>query len=142
MSKFKIYLAGGMSGLSWEEQTAWRKEVIELFQQAADNIIFVNPCDYYNFKEKTYDCELEIMNFDLHHVSSSDLVFVYFNSPKSIGTAIELGRAYDRDIPTIGVYDKDAVIHPWLFCCCDKLFEDFDSAVDYIITYYIKCHKG
>lgn len=139
MKDFKIYLAGGMSNMTWEEQTLWRDLVEKLLYKDDDTYKFkidiINPTKFYNFKEKQEDSELEIMKYDLRHVRSSDLIIVNFNNPNSIATAQELAIAYDRDIPIIGIKTTD--LHPWLYCMTDKMFDNIEKAVKYIIEFYL-----
>ncbi len=141
MKDFKIYLSGGMSGLSWEEQSKWREKVKKYISRhyalkfKAD---FFNPIQYYNFQEKRHDSELEVMNFDIRNVKNSDLILVNFNSPNSIGTAQELAVAWDNRIPIIGIKDAKTEIHAWLKEDCDKIFTDLYAACDYIMDFYLR----
>ncbi len=142
MQTFKIYLAGGMGNLSWEEQTVWRSLVVDtltLKNKTNDYkyvLDIINPPDYYNFINKQHDSELEVMKYDLRHVKTSNLIIVNFNDPNSIGTAQELGVAYDRNIPIIGI-NSNQDLHPWLICCCDKMFKNVEDCVKYIIDFYL-----
>lgn len=142
MKDFKIYLAGGMGNLSWEEQTIWRELVEDLFNKNRDGykyrLYIINPTDFYNFKDRCHDSELEIMKYDLRHVKSSDLILVNYNDSKSIGTAQELAVAYDRDIPIIGICQNRDELHPWLVCVVDKMFGSVEKAVQYIIDFYLR----
>jgi len=141
MKNFKIYLAGGMGSLSWEAQTIWRELVEDMLNSKSDSFKFkleiINPTSFYNFKAKRHDSELEIMKYDLRHVKSSDLIFVNYNDPKSIGTASELAVAYDRDIPIIGINIGEE-LHPWLVAVVDKMFNEVESAVKYIMDFYLR----
>lgn len=140
MKNFKIYLSGGMGNLSWDEQTKWRNSVIKYFKKYENlnyKLEIFDPTKYYNFQTKKHDTELEVMKFDIRNVKDSDLVLVYFNEPKSIGTAQELAVAWDNRIPIIGVKSKNIDVHPWLKEDCDKIFEDLYAACDYIIDYYL-----
>ena len=141
MKTFKIYLAGGMGNLSWEQQTEWRDTVISLFNSKPIDFKYIldiiNPPQYYNLKTTKYDSELEVKKFDLRHVKSSDLIIVNFNDPNSLGTAQELAVAYDRDIPIIGINEHDNFIHPWLVDDCDKLFKSIFECVDYVVEFYL-----
>ena len=145
MKEFKIYLAGGMKSLSWDDQCAWRELIEDLLHNNEDSFNFkykldiINPTMYYNFKEKRHDTELEVMKYDLRHVKTSDLIIVNFNDPTSIGTASELAIAYDKDIPIIGLIQSDVKkdIHPWLINFCDKIFTDINKLTDYVMDFYL-----
>lgn len=57
MKILKIYEAGKMSGLSFEEMNIWRLELKVQLQLAAEvsgyKVQVINPVDYYNFEEKS-----------------------------------------------------------------------------------------
>ncbi len=131
-----IYLAGGMSNVDWKDQTYWRYLVKEYFKESDMNTKVISPPDYYNFESPTHDNELEVMNFDINCIRACDIVLVNFNSPKSTGTAMELMLAKELRKPIIGVNTQRVDLHPWLTCCCDKLFDDLTRACQYISDYY------
>ena len=58
METVKIYLSGGMGNLSFEEQSKWRKQVIDAIKfngyDYEKKPIFFNPVDFYNFEEVRY----------------------------------------------------------------------------------------
>ena len=141
METFRIYLAGGMSGLSWEEQTAWRTKICNEMYDFCDNydvdVEAIDPTDYYNFKEPKHKSEKEVRNFDLHKLRRSDLVIVNFNSPNSIGTAQELAVAYEHRIPVIGLNEKNCELHPWLVECCERIFDDIEDLIEYVQDFYL-----
>lgn len=141
MEKVKIYLSGSMSGISFEEQSKWR----ESFKNAIlygdydyeKKPIFFNPVNYYNFEEKRYKSEKEIMEFDLNALRNSDLIIVNHNNPSSIGTAMELMLAYELRIPIIGINKDKKVLHPWLNECCSRMCDDIREAVDYTVEFFL-----
>lgn len=140
MEKFKIYLAGKMSGLTFEQMNTWRMNANLLFKDESDNKIHtINPCEYYNFEidSNTYT-EKEIMKFDLHMVKQSDLILVNLEYPDTIGTAIELFHASEvLHKPVIGFGLKVMVPHPWMMLCVDKMCVTLEDAVDYILDFYL-----
>ena len=79
----KIYEAGKMSGISFEEMNRWRNELKEKLEFAANIsgylLQVINPVDYYNFEEKRYQSEEEVEDYDLTHVISSDIIIVNLN---------------------------------------------------------------
>lgn len=159
MSEFKIYLAGGMTGMSWEDQNKWRENL--KFQINYKNeshgynrkLRIINPCDYYNFEQKRHQKEEEIMNYDLWHVRNSNLIIVNLNNPNSIGTAMELALAREYKIPVVALLewnpekdkekypsfeDKIQTIHPWIRICCDRFEPNMYTLADFISDFYLK----
>ena len=141
MEIFRIYLAGGMSGLSWEEQTAWRLFIYNEMLVFSDNydvdVEVTDPTDYYNFKEPKHKSEKEVRNFDLYKLKRSNLIIVNFNAPNSIGTAQELAVAYEHKIPVIGLNKENCELHPWLVECCERIFDDIDELIQYVQDFYL-----
>lgn len=138
MTKY-IYLSGGMSTLSLDEQLAWRIK----FQHLADNFVsehhiecFIPP-HYYNYVDKTPESEREAFEYDLYRLRNSDVVVVNFNVPKSIGTAYEIAIAREHRIPIIGINTEKAELHPWLLESCLKVFSTIESAAKYVEEYLI-----
>lgn len=138
MTKY-IYLSGGMSNLSLDEQLAWRVK----FQHLADGFdsehhieCFIPPY-YYNYVDKTPESEREAFEYDLHRLRHSDIVVANFNVPKSIGTAYEIAVARENRIPIIGINKTGEEIHPWLIESCLKIFNTVESAAKYVEEYLI-----
>ena len=141
METCRVYLSGGMGSLSFEEQSKWRKQVINaiLFgdYHYEKKPIFFNPVDYYNFTEVRYKSEKEVMNFDLNALRHSDLIVVNFNDPSSLGTCAELAIGYELKIPIIGINKDGQKLHPWLECFCDRMCDDIREAVSHIVDFYL-----
>ena len=128
--KLKIFLSGGMTGLTEEEASKWRTS-FKLNNAVQDDspFIFIDPTYYYFPTDKTtQEYEKEAMNYDLYLVKHSDLIIVNFNSLSSIGTAQELMLAYTLNKPIIGMIpeDKYEQLHPWYKEECMKIFK-YDS---------------
>lgn len=130
-----------MSSLNFEEQTKWRKQVINSILFGDYNYekkpIFFNPVDYYDFNEKRHKTEREIVEFDLNAVRNSDLIIVNFNDPNSIGTCAELAIAYNMRIPIIGINKDNVKLHPWLVEFTTRMCDNIREAVDYIVDFYL-----
>ena len=140
MENVKIYLSGAMGSISFEEQSKWRQQVqdaIKFNYDCEKKPIFFNPVNYYNFEEVRYKSEREVMEFDLNALRHSDLVIVNFNDPKSIGTAMELMLAKERNIPIIGFGVNGQTIHPWLLECCTRVCDSLREAVEYVVDFYL-----
>ena len=141
METCRIYLSGGMGNLSMEEQSKWRKQVINaiLFgdYHYEKKPVFFNPVDYYNFTDVRYKSEREVMEFDLNALRHSDLVVVNFNDPKSLGTCAELAIAKELHIPVIGINKDKLELHPWLVEFTTRMCDDIREAVSHVVEFYL-----
>lgn len=140
METCHIYLSGSMSDVSFEEQSKWRQQIQDAIIYNYDCEIkpeFFNPVQYFNFEEKRHESEREIMNFDLNALRKSDLIIVNFNNPSSIGTAMEMMLGYEMRIPILGLNKDRNKIHPWLECCCDRIFGNIKDLVEYVVEFYL-----
>lgn len=141
MEKVKIYLSGGMSSLNLEEQSKWRKQVMDAIKYGDSDCekkpIFFNPIDYYNFEVERHKTEREVMEFDLYNLRNSDLVIVNFNDPKSLGTCAELAIAKELNIPVVGINKNNQELHPWLVEFTTRMCDSLREAVDYVVDFYL-----
>lgn len=140
MESVKIYLSGGMGNLSFEEQSKWRKQIIneiEINCHCKKKPIFFNPVDYYNSTNVRYKSEREVMEFDLNALRHSDLVIVNYNDPNSLGTCAELAIAYEMKIPVIGINKNNTKLHPWLVGFTNRMCDDIREAVEHVVEYYL-----
>lgn len=141
MEVCKIFLSGGMSGLTQKQQWAWRKEVEkELTEFRYGTRVkpeFFNPCLYYNVDEDYHKTENEHFEFDTYNLRKSDLVIVNFNAPNSIGSAMELMLAKELHIPIIGLNENKRKLHPWLEVCCNRICDDMEELVDHVAACYL-----
>ena len=142
MKTFKIYLSGAMSGISWDEQTKWRRQ----FQNAIKfgdydyekKVTFFDPTQYYNFEEKRHKNEREVFEFDLYNLRNSNLVIVNLgnNGDKSIGTSMELILAKELRIPVIA-FNRNEETHPWILECCTRVCDNLKEVVEHIVDFYL-----
>lgn len=145
LNTLKIYLAGKMSGLSFEEMNTWRKKLKEKLLLVAEisgyQLRVINPVDFYNFEEKIYQSELEVEEYDLAHVISSDVIIVNLNGlSSSDGTKIELHDAkYHNRIPVIAFGDKELYeeLHPWIKVNITRVENTVEDVVKYIQEFYM-----
>lgn len=129
-----------MGSVSFEEQSKWRNQVMNAIKFNYDcekKVVFFNPVNYYNFEDVRHRSEREAMEFDLYNLRNSNLVVVNFNDPKSIGTAMELILAKERNIPVIGFGVNGQTIHPWLLECCTRICDNLREAVEHIVEFYL-----
>lgn len=136
MSKFKVYLAGKMSGLTFEEMNSWREKASTLLKENSD-IHTENPCHYYNFEiDPTSFTDKECKEFDLWLVENCNLVLVNLDYPNSIGTAIELHMAHDiwkKPVIAFGT----TINHPWIELSITKKCKTLEEAVEHILNFYL-----
>lgn len=140
MRNFTIYLAGGMSGIPMEEYGKRRDKIRNLLTtNKPDNLALhiVDPSKYYNYDYKHHETEKEILRWELNKVRNSNLIIVDLTVEKSVGTIVELAIAYENKIPIVGVNADKENIHPWLEEICDRTFNNIETGIDYVISYYL-----
>lgn len=141
MENVRIYLAGGMSGLSLEEQVQWRNQfrnAIKYNYEHTKSYGIFSPPDYYSPSTDAHKSEREAMEFELAHLRKSDVVVVNFNVPESLGTAMELMVAKENKIPVVGLNKNGVVLHPWLIECTTRMCDDMRELVDHVVNFYLK----
>lgn len=142
METVKIYLSGGMGGLTIEEQTGWRNRLqnaIQYNREPVKHPIFFSPPNFYCPAQPVeYKSEKEVMEFDLYNLRKSDIVIVNFNAPQSIGTAMELAIAKENHVPIIGLNENKNELHPWLTECCTRICDTFVELIDHVTDFYLK----
>ena len=141
METVKIYLSGGMTGLSTEQQLGWRMKLQNAIMYNREPIktpIYFNPPQYYSPSTNEHKSEKEVMEFDLYNLRMSNIVIVNFNAPNSIGTAMELMLAKELKIPVIGLNENGERLHSWLVECCTRVCDTFVELVDHVVNFYLK----
>lgn len=141
----KVYLAGKMNGLTYEEMNSWREEISQLLLSAADyadyDLTIINPVSFYNFEETKHQSEKEIKEFDLAHVTSSDIVIVNLEGlASSDGTKIELHDAkWHNKIPVIAFGEEEVYneLHSWHKDNITRVENNMLNAVRYIREFYM-----
>lgn len=143
----KIYLAGKMSGLTYEEMNEWRENIKRSIEKEADlvglknKVSVINPVDYYNFENCRHQTESEVEDYDLAHVISSNIIVVNLKGLNSSdGTKIELHDAnYNNKIPVIAFGEKKLYenLHPWVKRDITRVEENENDVVSYIRDFYM-----
>lgn len=144
MREFKIYTAGKMGGLSFEEQMKWRKNLETMVKiRTNTKVHFVHPPEFYQPGTNSCKTENEARIWDLSQVKDSDIVvFNLSNISTSIGTIVELGvvEAMNqfgyKHIHAIGIGVPDTD-HPWIMPSLLRHEEDIEAAADYIVDYLL-----
>ena len=141
METCRIYLSGAMSGLSFEEQTKWRSQIVNAIKfgdfDYEKKPLFFDPTQYFGLEEVKHCSEREAMEFDLNALRKSDLVIVNFNNPLSLGTCAELAVAYEMKIPVIGINIDSKELHPWLIEFTSRMCDSLREAVEYTVDFYL-----
>lgn len=143
MKNFKIYTAGKMSGLSYDDQMDWRRELERRVRTISDNVVFIHPPHYYRYGAGMHKSEREAMVWDLSQIRDSDIVVVNLeNIGSSIGTHMELGfieamnQMSTKHIHLIG-FGKPDVEHPWLNEVLLRREDTLKQAAAYISAYLL-----
>ena len=146
MYNLKVYLAGKMSGLSFEKMNEWRQTLKARLEATARNagykVTVINPVSYYNFENKRHQSEREVEEFDLSHAASSDIVVVNLDGlASSDGAKYEIYEAYRHHrIPVIAFGDKVLYdnLHPWVKSKITRVEKDMQDVCSYIAYFYMR----
>lgn len=142
MKTYKIFTAGKMGGLSYDEQMKWRKDFETTLRSRCDkSLTFVHPPMFYQYGDETN--EKEAREWEINQLKDSDIVVVNLTTiADSIGTHIELGiiEAMNqfgyKHIHLIGV-GRPNVSHPWIQMGMLRHESTLEDAADYISTYLL-----
>lgn len=144
MKELKVYLAGRMSGLTFEDMNRWREYLKNALNSAAEyrgyKINVINPVDFYNFESVKFQNDKEVKDFDLAHVLSSDVVVVSLEGLSvSDGTKYELHDARKANIPVIAFGNRKLYedLHPWTKDNITRVEKDMDDVIEYIKDFYM-----
>lgn len=143
MKRVKIFTAGKMGGLSYEEQMLWRNQLEkELCSNSIAEIVFVHPPKFYQYADNMKD-EIEAKAWETNQLKDSDIVvFNLQNISGSIGTHIELGIVDAincsglKHIYTVGFGVPDTN-HPWISQIVMHTDDTVENVADYINTYLL-----
>jgi len=95
-TKFRVYLAGPISGCNDGQLRGWRDEIIKEYEQYFE---FEDPASESNLRERNAS-SWEIVNADLEAIKGSDGMIVNMWR-ESIGTSIGLVHAQSSGIPIV-----------------------------------------
>ena len=143
MKTYKIYTAGKMNGLAYDEQMDWRWRLEIAVRDKSDNVLFVHPPRFYRYGANLHKTEREAMQWDLSQIRDSDIVVVDLSTvDDSIGTHMELGfieainQAGGKHIHVIGIGDSNSS-HPWIDEVVFRHEDTVADAADYIAGYLL-----
>jgi len=149
MSKPRIYLAGPIGFMSFEDATAWRNKATKLL--AEFNIAAYSPMRKKNFlsgetslpsRPNVADHPLAtskgIMARDHRDCVTADAVLFNFSGVTriSLGSAMEMAWCFDRHIPTVVVSEKDNpnISHPMAHEAVNFRVDTLEEGIELIRT--------
>lgn len=137
--KYVIYMAGGISDLTWDQAQEWRDRLDDIIVATPlkKNWCTFDPCKHINDFGEVID-EREAVKYDLDMLRRSRLMVVSFeHTQKSIGTAIELGVAHENNIPIIGYNPNDVELHPWIREICTHICTSWEGLTLFLCDHYL-----
>jgi nucleoside 2-deoxyribosyltransferase len=120
----KVYLCGGIHGLSDDEATKWRERAKALLRNA--NVLDPMRRDYRGVKaDNSIDA---FVQGDLRDIAESDVLLVNATRP-SWGTAMEIVYARILGRRIVAFLDSSTSVSPWLHYHCDAITPSLEEAV-------------
>lgn len=144
MKSIKIYTAGKMSGLSYDEQMSWRENFERIIKiRITKNIELIHPPRFYNYENRIHKNEREVKEWELNHLRDADIVVVNLDGiNSSVGTHYELSFVDainsfgNKHIYVIGIGNTDN-LHPWINLSLFRVEHTIEDAVEYIATHLL-----
>lgn len=146
MKEFKIYTAGKMAGLTYDEMMSWRYRIARNIKNRTDKPIkFIHPPLYFVPGDYPQEREGKVKEWDINQVKNSDIVIVCLDGVNtSAGTHFELSMVdainsmTDRHIFVVSVGDEENGLHPWIADSIHYRATSFEDAAEYIVTYLLE----
>ena len=148
----KVYLAGPIAGLTYDEGQDWRDYACAYLRK---NFIYgFSPLRGKNFLRAHGKITTEgfahalatdqgIMKRDSNDVRTADAVLVNYTEAKAIsrGTDMEFAMAYAWNVPLVVacLYDSPLLNHPMIRACVDYRVDTLDEALDIVKTIVLPC---
>ena len=144
----KVYLAGKMTGLSYEVMKEWR--VMAKLKLTAAGFTVIDPTDQIDRAEFTktvyYDVDMgaynvppsEIIDVNVYHMRRADIILAEFMFPEvSLGTVGEvIVAARELHKPVIAWGENGAVSHGWIKGHLTAYRPKLEDAIDFIIDVF------
>lgn len=144
MSKPRIYLAGPITGLSYDEATQWRKRVTKLLKNEIECFDPMRDKDFLRNIDKLQDINKSdnisttadfILTRDYNDCVNADLLLINFegSTERSAGTFMEVAWAYMKHIPVVifcsDYEDNINCRHPMLKKCTSIFCRTEEEAI-------------
>lgn len=147
MSNMKVYLAGPIQGLNYNEATEWREQAIKALMDAG--LTGMSPMRAKEYLKKEHDVggkpladkyesfPLSTMKAivcrDFKDCTKSDMVIMYLKGAKkvSIGSVMEVAWAHAARVPIVLVMEKEGNCHEhgMITEACNFRVETLDEAI-------------
>lgn len=133
----KVYLAGGISGLTKKEASEWRNTATDFLRKY--NIRTLDPMltnhvhdpgdEAYEIDYSRPSCNNKVFDEDISLINNSSVLFARLDTARSIGTPWEIGYAWGRGIPVILVVKLDLLHHPFIQRTTPYIYNDWEKAL-------------
>lgn len=136
------YLSGGMEKFGKDEfhkSNDWREDLkTQIYEMSDGYITAFNPNDHYSMQSDPSEyTDREVMNLDIYKLRQSELVIYNNNDPFSRGSMIELGIAVERRLPVFILNEDHNLIHCWVNCLAEKVFDNREDMIIYLVDHYM-----
>jgi nucleoside 2-deoxyribosyltransferase len=118
---YMVYLAGGISGLSYEESVAWREYAKSRFLPHITGLSPMRAKEYLagqatiadSYPDTLLSSDKAITNRDRFDTIRADMILMNLLGSKrvSIGTMIEIGWANAMSVPIVAVMEPEGNLH-------------------------------
>lgn len=146
MNRLNLYLAGPITGLTYQKATAWRQDIRNRLKLKTAGWNPISPLDGWEFIESQHegpipaffedeqeqDGAAKAVRDDLAKIDMSRAVLLNLHGAKypSIGSMAEMGYAFARTLPIVTIVRDDEVHwHPFVTNLSYTVVDSFDQAV-------------
>lgn len=137
----RVYLAGAITGLTWDEATAWRKQVSKALEpfgiECYSPLRFKNYLSHLDKLPDSYNNELStgkgIVTRDRWDATRCDVLFVNLLNAKKIstGSVMEIAWADLKRIPIVIAMEEDNVHrHAMIIECAGFICTTLERAIE------------
>jgi nucleoside 2-deoxyribosyltransferase len=150
MNQKKIYLAGPITGLNWNQTESWRDYFKAKLADSAPHVIGFSPlrekgflqnetCIADNYGDRLLSSQRAIMSRDFFDCQTADAIVANLTGAKkvSIGTVMEIAWGYQRRIPVIIIAEPGNIHeHSMLREAANWWVEDMEDALTVVQTLF------
>ncbi len=143
----KVYLAGKIEGITYEEAFDWRNEAEDILVRAGKDVYnpgrhvpkemkgqIITRENVEQFRKLSPNFSKELYYQDLEHLKESQVILVNLGWRSMTGTLFELGYGRRGGTMVVGFSaDPYLIQHPFVRYSIDILYDSFKPALKYII---------